>query len=120
MTQESTGQTLHQNRRFRTAGRRARRLAWGAAFAVFWALMGLGAGHAQEPKHPEYEVKAAYLYNFGNFVEWPAKSTESMGDAFTICVLGQDPFGPVLDATVVGETIGGKKVVAKRLTKSQE
>lgn len=93
---------------------------WRAALTAMWVLTGLPIGRAQASKRPEYEVKAAYLFNFGNFVVWPPKSKDSMGDAFTICVLGQDPFGPTLDATVTGETIGGRKVVARRISRPQE
>jgi hypothetical protein len=91
-----------------------------AGWAAIWALLGMITGYAQEPKHPEYEIKAAYLYNFGNFVEWPAKSGELAGNTFTICVLGEDPFGPTLDATVSGETIGQKRVEVKRLARLQQ
>jgi hypothetical protein len=74
---------------------------------------------AQNAKPKEYEVKATYLYNFARFVEWPA-SAALKDDLFSICVLGQDPFGPALDAVLAGETIDGKAVVAKRIAKSQE
>jgi hypothetical protein len=88
---------------------------------VVVALFGLllPGAHSQE-KPSEYKVKAVYLYNFGRFVEWPATGTRASNDNFTICVLGQDPFGPALDATVAGETINGKGVVAKRISTSQE
>ena len=65
-------------------------------------------------------MKAAYLYNFGRFIEWPGKVAVARGDAFTVCVLGQDPFGPSLDATLAGETIGGKTIVAKRISSAEE
>ena len=64
-----------------------------------------------------YQVEAAYLYNFGRFVEWPAKA--SLQSSFTICVLGDDPFGQALDATVAGETIGNQKVTARRISSPQ-
>lgn len=70
--------------------------------------------------HTEYEVKAAYLYNFGRFVEWPQNSAASHENEFTICVLGHDPFGPALDATISGEKIDGKNVVARRISKVEE
>ena len=73
----------------------------------------------QRPKPTEYEVKATYLYNFGRFVEWPAKAAQAEGDSFSICVLGQDPFGPALDSVLADATIGGRKVVAKRIPASQ-
>jgi hypothetical protein len=65
-------------------------------------------------------VKAAYLYNFGRFVEWPGKAAAAQGGSFTVCVLGQDPFGPSLDATLAGETIGGKTIVANRISSPEE
>jgi hypothetical protein len=75
---------------------------------------------AQNPKPTDFQVKAAYLYNFGRFVEWPTPTAAVSGDAFTVCVLGQDPFGPTLDATLAGERIGGKRVIAKRISGPQE
>ena len=67
-------------------------------------------------------MKAAYLYNFSRFVEWPARSEAEKSEPFAICVLGKDPFGPILDATVSGKGAGagGQGLVAKRLTKLQE
>jgi hypothetical protein len=68
----------------------------------------------------EYEVKAAYLYNFGRFVEWPPDVPLGPADTFTICVMGRDPFGSALDTTISGEKIGGKTVVARRIAGSGE
>jgi len=64
----------------------------------------------------EYEVKAGFLYNFARFVDWPAEAFRSSGEPFTICVLGQDPFGQYLDDEVVGKTIGGRPVVVQHIT----
>ena len=85
-----------------------------------WALGGFPCSWAQRPKPSDYQVKAAYLYNFGRFVEWPSEHTTAKSGPFTICVLGQDPFGSALDATLAGETIAGKNVVAKRISTPQE
>lgn len=68
----------------------------------------------------ESEVKAAYLYNFGRFVEWPARARAAKGESFKICVLGEVPFRAVLYKTVGGETIDGKPVVVKSLSAVQE
>jgi YfiR/HmsC-like len=89
------------------------------ALALTWVLVATQGLWAQSPKPTDYDVKAAYLYNFGRFVEWPAGVT-AKSDSFTVCVLGQDPFGPVLDATLAGETIGGKSVAAKRISNPPE
>lgn len=74
---------------------------------------------AQRSSPSEYEVKAAYLYNFGKFVQWPA-AVNSTDDAFTICVLGRDPFGATLDSTTSGESINAKKIVIKRIPNAQD
>jgi hypothetical protein len=75
---------------------------------------------AQQTKAAEYAVKATYLYNFSRFIQWPADAAAVKGESFPICVFGEDPFGAVLDTIVSGETIKGKPVVAKRVTKLQD
>jgi hypothetical protein len=89
------------------------------ALAIAWVLVGASCLHAQQSSPTEYEVKAAYLYNFGKFIEWPAKVTAA-SEFFPICVLGEDPFGASFDATIASESINGKKVVVKRITKPQD
>ncbi len=86
------------------------------AVAAAWAFLAIPALQAQNPRPTDYEVKAAYLYNFGRFVEWPAKVTTTRSDSFTICVLGEDPFGRALDVTLAGEMIGNQKVAARRIS----
>ena len=76
--------------------------------------------HGQQAKPTEYQVKAAYLYNFGKFVEWPAEANTANSDSFPVCILGHDPFGPSLDAALAGEKIDGKNVAARRISKAQE
>jgi len=92
------------------------------AFAgvLFWLLLVVPCLSAQQPKPSEFQVKAAYLYNFGRFVGWPSESAPDKGRSFEICVLGTDPFGPTLDATLASETIGGKSVMARRIAKPQD
>ena len=75
---------------------------------------------AQQPRASEFQVKAAYLYNFGRFVAWPGDGASEASGAFEICVLGADPFGPTLDATLASGTIGGRIVTAKRISKPQD
>jgi hypothetical protein len=93
---------------------------WLPAVTVLWTLLIIAPRvEAQSAKPSDYDVKAAYLYNFGRFVEWPVSVT-SKSEAFTVCVLGRDPFGPALDATLANETIAGKNLAAKRITTPQE
>ena len=56
----------------------------------------------------EYQVKAAFLYNFAKFVEWPALTFKTDKDPLRICVLGQNPFGNALVETVGGKTVVGR------------
>src|SRR5713226_5695405 len=90
------------------------------AVLLAWLLIGVSSLEAQQAKPTAYEVKAAYLFNFGKFVQWPAKVTGGNNDPFSICVLGKDPFGASLDATIAGEAIDGKSILAKRISKPQE
>jgi hypothetical protein len=84
-----------------------------------WTLVFAQCLWAQSAKPTDYDVKAVYLYNFGRFVEWPA-TVFAKSDLFTICILGDDPFGPALDATLASERIAGKGVAAKRISSPQE
>jgi hypothetical protein len=63
----------------------------------------------------EYEVKAAYLYNFLKFVEWPADRAAAAAGPFCIAVVGADPFGPLLDKTVASKEIRGRPVTIRRV-----
>jgi YfiR/HmsC-like len=61
----------------------------------------------------ETAVKATYLYKFAPFVTWPGG-----GQSFTICVVGPDPFGPVLDRAVAGQQANGRAIVVRRLAQA--
>jgi hypothetical protein len=79
----------------------------------------VSAGYSSAQVHPtESQVKAAYLYNFGKFVRWQDQSPSTA--SIQICVLGKDPFGTVLDSTVAGESIEGRKIIVKRVVKVQD
>jgi YfiR/HmsC-like len=87
-----------------------------AAVILMLTLLHISVLRAQQPRVSEYHVKAVYLYNFGRFVQWPSNATAAKGDSFSICVLGQDPFGPSLDSTLAGETLDGKPLAVKRIS----
>lgn len=63
----------------------------------------------------EYEVKAAFLANFGSYVEWPQKVRVEAEHAFEVCVLGLDPFGTTLDNSFQNKKIQGRPVILKRI-----
>jgi hypothetical protein len=59
----------------------------------------------------EYQVKAAFLFNFLKFVEWPAAPSDS---PWVIGILGHDPFAGVLEDTVRGKMVSGRRVEVRR------
>jgi hypothetical protein len=77
------------------------------------ALLSLHASGAVAPPG-EYQVKAVFLFNFGQFVEWPAHAYDSATAPFVIGVIGEDPFGNILDEVVRGETLGSHPLVVRR------
>jgi hypothetical protein len=62
----------------------------------------------------EYRVKAVFLFNFAQFVDWPSDAFTGPGQPFVIGVLGKDPFGSELDAVVRGETVSHRALVVQR------
>jgi len=86
----------------------------GANTAGQWRLFLLGvcvlAAAAQGQSVTEYQVKAAFLFNFARFVEWPADAFPSADSALQICVLGQDPFGREFEQVIVDKTVSGHRI----------
>lgn len=73
-------------------------------------LFMIPVGHAQDALS-EYQVKAAYLFNFLKFVEYPADSFADPLAPFVIGVVGDDPFGSALPQVVIGKTVQGRDLV---------
>ncbi len=69
---------------------------------------------AQSPP-TEYEIKAAFLYNFAKFVEWPADAFADPRAPIVLGIVGEDPFGSSLDTLVSGKAVNGRGLVIKRL-----
>jgi YfiR/HmsC-like len=69
---------------------------------------------------PEYLIKAAYLYHFAMFVDWPAEAFSNKNSPIIIGIVGNDPFGPALDDTVRDKRIDGRPLVIKRLDWTQD
>ncbi len=69
---------------------------------------------AAQPK--EYQVKAVFLFNFIQFVEWPPSAFNGPNAPFVIGILGDDPFGNFLDETVKGEAVLGRPIIVQRFS----
>lgn len=100
--------------------RKARPLLYGAlAWVLFLSALGK-ATIARADLPSEYELKAALLYNFARFTEWPEDAFGSDADPFLIAVVGDDPFGHLLDDAVHGRSINGRPIVLARWRTPEE
>ena len=63
---------------------------------------------------PEYLIKAGFIYNFAKFVEWPSTAFADADSPIVIGVLGNDPFGPMIDRIVEDKKIGNRGFIVKR------
>jgi hypothetical protein len=88
---------------------------WGPAPAHSAAAEG---GADQAPT--EYQVKAAFLYNFARFVEWPPRAFASASAPIDVCVLGEDPFGEALNRVLAGKMLGERPMMERRGKKLRE
>jgi hypothetical protein len=84
-------------------------------------LLAFMTGKVQaQPVSREYPLKAVFLLNFAQFTEWPTNVFDGPDSPFVIGVLGDDPFGNVLDETVRGENWSGRKFVVQRFRRIEE
>ena len=95
----------------------ADRAAHNRTFWLIWALVCLlmppwciGQNHPSE-----FDVKAAYLLNFGKFMRVQGERSSAQHASFDICVLGSDAIAPALDGLTVGEQIAGLAVRMRRI-----
>lgn len=94
---------------------RGGRVGWLAAAGLALCLAGGAARAVAQPvRSGEYQVKAAYLFHFAQFVTWPSSAFAGSSAPLEICVLGEDPFGAALDAVMYGERVGGRLLAVRR------
>ena len=87
------------------------------------ALLTHGAplfGAAQQMPATEYQVKAIFLFNFTQFIEWPTDTFNKSDSQMVIGVMGLDPFGSLLDDAVKGEVVNGHPLVVRRCSNYEE
>ena len=68
--------------------------------------------HAAEPA-TDYRLKAIFLFNFTQFIEWPTKAFPQANTPFVIGVLGKNPFNTYLNEAVKREKVNGHPIVVK-------
>ena len=74
----------------------------------------------QAGQAPEYQVKAVFLFNFAQFVDWPAAAFPEPGTPIVIGILGNDPFEGFLEQTIRGEQIRGRGFEVRRYHSLEE
>jgi len=77
------------------------------------ALLAAGLACAQDTPPGEYRVKAAFLWNFAKFIQWPTNAFANEAAPFVIGVLGEDPFGDDLVKTVRDKQINTHPITVK-------
>ena len=91
--------------------------AFAAALLALLALLVLlssrGVARADSGGSREYQLKAAFIFNFAQFVEWPADAFAGADSPLVIGVVGSNPFGDVLEQVVAGKKVGGRNIVVK-------
>ena len=90
---------------------RAVKIAAGIVLAAMLVSGGAPSFARGEPA-PEYAVKAAFLYNFAKFVEWPADAFAGPASPIVFFVFGEDPFGDALKS-MKGKTANGRPIVVR-------
>lgn len=89
-----------------------------AGLLIGAALLAPGTGFAQAARSGEAQIKAAFLYKFGGFVEWPSGAFAA-GGPFAIGVLGADPVAAELEQISAGRTVQGRPVSVRRLRRGE-
>ena len=115
--QASTGSECASRQRTFSRGRR--RIA--VLLLAMLVIMGsVSEVPAQGGAASEYQVKAAFLFHFAEFVEWPQQTFRSEAEPLVYCIIGDDPFRGVLDAALNGKTIGAHPVQVRHVKRAQE
>jgi len=65
----------------------------------------------------EYEIKAAFLFHFAQYVQWPPEAVPRESRSFELCVLGTDPFGATLEETFAGKVVHGRPLAIRRIAR---
>jgi YfiR/HmsC-like len=75
---------------------------------------------AQANPSSEYAVKAAFLFHFAQFVEWPPEAFKNAAAPLTYCTVGEDPFNGALEGALSGKNIGTHPIRVEHVKQAQE
>lgn len=77
--------------------------------------MGANAQSPDSPESSEYLIKAGFIYNFAQLVQWPAGAFSQEDSPIVIGILGTDPFGAIIDRVIENKKLAGRSLMVKRL-----
>lgn len=83
------------------------------------AALLLGSVSPASAQPTETSVKAAFLPKFARYVDWPPQARPGAGEPITLCVIGSDPFGGLLDSAVAGQRVEQNPVAVRRIASAQ-
>jgi hypothetical protein len=92
---------------------------WRAAAALLLCWCGIACAWAQADLAAEYRVKAAFLYKFPSFVDWPPRAFARPDSPFAIGVLGADALADELAQVVVGRTVNARPIAVRKLRRGE-
>ena len=87
------------------------------------ALLTLACANSMLPQESppvEYQLKAAFLFNFAKFVAWPPDAFQSDKAPISLCVFRHDPFGAALDQVIAEKAINNRELLARRINNLPE
>ena len=86
---------------------------------IWITILFCAASVAAQAQGVEQIIKAAFLYNFAKYVEWPASAFDS-SNRFVIGIVGHDSLGGALDSAMEGKIIGDRRILVKHLRWDQD
>jgi hypothetical protein len=85
-----------------------------SAAAAGMLLLAGNRSAAQSAQPSEYQIKAAFVFNFAKFVEWPTTALPQANSPIIIGVLGENPFGELLETTMKNKTVEDHPLIIKQ------
>jgi hypothetical protein len=83
------------------------------------AILGTVIAAGAEAQLDEYQVKAAFLYNFAKFVDWPPQAFKDAADPINVCIAGDTPIYAQLEAAVIGKMAGSRSFAVRKISDAQ-
>ena len=90
----------------------------GSRLTVFWVLTVWFSASTMlaQTTAREYRIKAAFLFNFAHYVEWPPDAFKDANSSLNYCTIGNDPFEGVLDESLKAKSVGTRPLRVQHLT----